>query len=277
MANKKRIATTLGAMALTAVIAIGGTLAYLSNITETKRNTFTSSGNIKGEIEESDWETNHPNGWNDYKPGEATAKSPVVSLEKGSESAYVAMKLSFKNFTEADENNENGVLMSYDTFKAYASHDGIKAGWKLIAKNKLGEELYAYNDKVEASETTAASTAPIFTKVTVNAGIETIGNSTTTEFFHRVIEKDGKGNIIKDVIEKTNETSLTSESYFIKDGKGNYVAVGKDTLPKFEIAAQGYAIQSATFANADAANAELIKLANVGVDATSDAYFTATV
>ena len=52
MANKKKIAMTLGAMALTAVVAIGGTLAYLSSVTETKTNTFSSSKDITTELKE---------------------------------------------------------------------------------------------------------------------------------------------------------------------------------------------------------------------------------
>ena len=46
MNKMKKITATAAAMVLSAGIAVGGTLAYLNSVTETKTNTFTSSKNI---------------------------------------------------------------------------------------------------------------------------------------------------------------------------------------------------------------------------------------
>ena len=46
MNKMKKITATAAAMAISAGLAVGGTLAYLNSVTETKTNTFTSGKNI---------------------------------------------------------------------------------------------------------------------------------------------------------------------------------------------------------------------------------------
>lgn len=258
MASKKRLAATLGAMALTAVLAVGGTLAYISTVTETKTNTFSSGSDIKGWVEETAWDKTHPNGWTDYKPGEATAKDPKLVLEEGSESAWTAMKLTFKDAA----NN----IVPYATFKGYAEHDGINEGWELIAANALGEELYAHKSQINGGE----ATTTLFDNITVNAGVTTVGSSTTTEYFKRVVEYNADGTVKRDTLVKVEDTSDETIAYYDKDGN----AVGSDTLPSFAIDTKGYAIQTAEI-NYATAKTELIALANTGVEETSSAYFRA--
>lgn len=256
MANKKRIATTLGAMALTAVIAVGGTLAYLSTITETKRNEFTSSKNIDGTIEEKEWDKTHEKGWTDYQPGEATAKDPKIVLTKGS--AWAAMRL---DYLDAADNKLN-----YVKFSKYAAHDGINDGWKIIARNGEGSDLYMYETVV----TEDAPSATLFDSITVSAGITTVHSSSVTEYFKRVIEKDANGVITKDETVSVGKDEVQgTDAYFDQDG--NPVGVGSK-LPKFAIEAKGYAVQSEGINEIKAAE-ELINLANTGIDESSNAYF----
>lgn len=260
MANKKKIAMTLGAMALTAVVAIGGTLAYLSSVTETKKNEFTSSKNIGGTVEETEWDKKHPDGWTDYQPGESSAKDPKIVLTEGSSSAWAAMRL---DYLDAADNK-----LSYEKFQKYAAHDGINEGWKLIAQNGEGSDLYMYETVV----TDTAPTTPLFDNITVGAGITTVHSSSVTEFYKRVVEKDANGVIISDKTVMVGKEEVTGEdAYFDQDG--NPVGVGS-TLPKFTIEAKGYAVQSKEIEKAQAIE-ELIKLANTGVDANSKAYFEA--
>ena len=51
MTTCKKITLTAAAMVLSAGLAVGGTLAYLNAVTETKTNTFTSSRNIKQHLQ----------------------------------------------------------------------------------------------------------------------------------------------------------------------------------------------------------------------------------
>lgn len=55
MTTCKKITLTAAAMVLSAGLAVGGTLAYLNAVTETKTNTFTSSRNITTTLTETEW------------------------------------------------------------------------------------------------------------------------------------------------------------------------------------------------------------------------------
>ena len=55
MNKMKKITATAAAMAISAGLAVGGTLAYLNSVTETKTNTFTSGKNITTTLTETEW------------------------------------------------------------------------------------------------------------------------------------------------------------------------------------------------------------------------------
>ena len=57
MNKMKKITATAAAMAISAGLAVGGTLAYLNSVTETKTNTFTSGKNITTTLTETEWTT----------------------------------------------------------------------------------------------------------------------------------------------------------------------------------------------------------------------------
>ena len=87
--KKKRLVLALMAATLATAATIGGTFAYLTGETETKRNVFTNEAELEGKIEEEfDSETAES-----YIPGDVITKVPVVTLENGSEDAFVAMKV----------------------------------------------------------------------------------------------------------------------------------------------------------------------------------------
>lgn len=255
MANKKRIATTLGAMALTAALAIGGTLAYLSTITQTAENKFTSSKGITGEITETEWE-HGKDGWTDYEPGQSTGKNPVITIEDNGTSteAYVAMKLvcvgadgkeiSFKEF------QEKYATVSYNEVTGYNTTDWTES------INYAG--LFLYNTTLK----TPASTNPIFDTVTVNTGIYRTYEAKSADETIITYKVDENGKEIQGTRVETKGQSIFSEDskVFIKDASGELVEVSNDaTLPSFEIKATGYAIQKS--GNEAIYESELAKLA----------------
>lgn len=126
MKNKKGMATTLVAMGLTAVLTLGGTLAYLSTITETKTNTFSSSKNITTKLTE-DFD---PEEASNYKPGQVITKAPKLENTSEGESIWVAASLEYTNGAEN---------ISYEEFKQYAEITGLDTTkWVKIATAEDG-------------------------------------------------------------------------------------------------------------------------------------------
>lgn len=85
-AKIRKMLLSLSMVLVLALAAVGGTIAWLTDYTQTVTNTFTV-GNIDIDLTETTGET--------YKmiPGEEIDKNPVVTVLKGSEAAYVFVKV----------------------------------------------------------------------------------------------------------------------------------------------------------------------------------------
>lgn len=271
--SKKRIITTLSAMVLTGSLAVFGTLAYLSNVTEVKKNVFTSSNDVDVEVKEEKWETEGKDQASNYTPGDVIAKDPTISVAQDSESAWVGVKLSFlanMDGSKDDEGNPsytNDEYLKYGQFKGFAQHDGAKDGWKKIAENNAGEELYIF----ETAAITAGKSAPtIFDNITVNAGITKVDTTTTKTLYKGTYEQDENGEWILKTQKVTGEQITENTVYYDQDGN----VVTTTSLPTFEIGVQGFAVQESKIDSILAAE-EMINLANQNVEENSQFYFTA--
>ena len=89
---KKQILAVSAVLGIAALVLSAGTLAYFTDRTEAKTNTFTvGKGNIElNEAEEANW------GLNDdgtpktvLMPGQTYAKTPVITVEQDSQDAYI--------------------------------------------------------------------------------------------------------------------------------------------------------------------------------------------
>lgn len=213
MTTCKKITLTAAAMVLSAGLAVGGTLAYLNAVTETKTNTFTSSRNITTTLTETEWTSD--SGKN-YLPGDVIKKNPVMNNESD-QPVYMAVKVDYLD--------DKGNLMSAEEFKKYASiTDYDNDNWKMATVNSDGSEVWIYMTAVEAGESTEA----LFNNVTVNAGITEEWSSaakTTT-----IYKCDADGNKLS-IIDTTKEQYDPTVIY--KDADGNIVSAG--TLPTFNI------------------------------------------
>lgn len=105
MTTCKKITLTAAAMVLSAGLAVGGTLAYLNAVTETKTNTFTSSRNITTTLTETEWTSD--SGKN-YLPGDVIKKNPVMNNESD-QPVYMAVKVDYLD--------DKGNLMSAEEFE----------------------------------------------------------------------------------------------------------------------------------------------------------------
>ena len=251
---KKKVLLAAGSLALVGTIAVGGTLAYLSSITETKKNVFTSSKSIHGKLTETEWNEESASS---YYPGKVIAKNPQIVNDAADKSidAYVAVTVKFTDTT----NGENTQL-SYDEFKKYAEVDFDENNWRLISKAEDETRVYMYKDVLKAGDTTPA----VFSEVTINTGIKCVfEKKTETEKVYKEVEVGTEGAIEKGgkyyVLVDESSVTVNSEDHYVVIDAENVRDTGL-VLPSFDIDVQGYMVQGTDNVSLEVAEKELLKM-----------------
>ena len=169
--KSKALLLTLCAVLLVAASVLG-TMAYLTS-TDTVENTFTV-GKVKITLDEAEvtpdgkpvTPANRVKG-NEYKlmPGHTYTKDPTVTVEKGSESSYVRMKVTFNNASalialctdpEFAEDGPTGVENAYPLIRMVnfveanaAKWDGIIPDNMVDTEEMLADAKYFVYDKAK--------------------------------------------------------------------------------------------------------------------------------
>ena len=243
--SKKKIALTLCAVALTGVLAVGGSLAYFTDETEKVTNVFTTNDKeLSGKIVESFDEEKAES----FLPGDAIYKEPVLKNDADSINAWAAIKVDIliddKTVSYNDFKNNYAVI-------SYLENEGFNLNdFELIQGdyNSSASLVFAYKNII----TPGSSSTPIFDNVDVNIGIETVVSSKyKNKQIYREVEaqcqnavqfEDGKWYVL---VESGREVYDNSTNYYLKNENGELQAVSVDyELPKFEIKVQGYMIQA---------------------------------
>ena len=117
---KKRVVVLVLAAVLVFGCAIGGTLAWLMDTTDTVVNTFTF-GDVDIELAET---VN-----NEFKliPGQEYTKDPTVTVKASSEACYVFVKIEEQDAVIAGANAGTYVTKDFSEFVTYAVADGWTA------------------------------------------------------------------------------------------------------------------------------------------------------
>lgn len=180
--TKKKILVIALTVAMAAILAIGGSLAYFTD-NKTATNTFTM-GNVQIKLDETD--IKNPDGdrvtENEYDvyPGAEVTKDPIVH-NTGANGAYIRATVNVSNWM-------NLVAAYYPDFEETFPNDGYKAALNLLV-GQLGEGWSVVG--VEAGDTftigqfdakfvlkyngvlaSGADTTAMFQKVIVPAGID---------------------------------------------------------------------------------------------------------
>lgn len=200
----RKILAMVAALALTAALAVGGTLAYLTS-TDSVQNTFTV-GNVQIKLDEAKANADGtlvPNAdrvkANSYKllPGHKYNKDPMVTVLKDSESSYIKMTVTFTKAAELDAIfTPNGANLT-SIFNGYDSTNWIaKGNTKDTAANTRTYEFW-YKEPVAAPTADVALDA-LFDSITVpgtinNAQLATINDMTITVNAY-AIQADGFAN-----------------------------------------------------------------------------------
>lgn len=233
--KKKNMVLTVAAFALTAVVTVGGTLAYLSDVTETAQNVFASSSKITGNLEEKDWDQDKAS---KYTPGEVLSKTPVITLESGSVDSYVAMVVS------CTDNNNNGISVAdfetaYGDFM-YNNTGDLNTEWKHIGYKENVGDVYVLTDgngnaKALSAAQSDAQAPALFDSVKVNVGIQEVWTKNTEITNYYYIDENGNKIYL-------NSSSKVTENTDYYDQDGNKVDI--TTLPSFQINVTGYLTQA---------------------------------
>lgn len=196
MVDKNRKAKVITALAVVAALGIGGTLAYLHQVTETATNVFASDKSINLELREPDWDgyefgeegfqygagvdeadkDNMDLGFNlaqRYTPGTDIPKDPQVKNTSKDEPIYTALKV---QYFKVDGSTETQV--TYEDFKtAYLKETEIvfnKDAWVKIDDGTGMDQIYMYGSGEGAAElaVNGITTPALFGEVPLSLDLE---------------------------------------------------------------------------------------------------------
>lgn len=165
---KTRSKILITSFVLCAVVAIGATLAYFFDKTETKTNAFTMSDGIKIQLAEQKWDNKDYDGSllstptdplgetlsQNFVPGRVIPKNPSVKNVSGLEDVWIAVKLDYTVGTSQDNVPDN-----YAELANFADINWDAANWEANADNTI----FYYKTKVSNNNVTSE----LFTTVTI--------------------------------------------------------------------------------------------------------------
>lgn len=137
--KKKTILVAAIAVMLVAALVVGGTLAYFTDKTEAKQNTFTV-GNVKIDLTETAWNANESH---TLVPGKFYDKNPTITVKEGSQDAYVFLKLDLNKYVslinlmgvDAYKNNIGGLGDPNGPYPTYLTYPGFRTFVNMLIEN----------------------------------------------------------------------------------------------------------------------------------------------
>lgn len=171
--NKKKLGMTIGSLALVGAIAVGGTLAYLSDTTDVVKNTFTVSDAIDIVLDEQEYNNPVPNRvlantYDDVLPGLSYDKDPTVTVVNYEVSQYVFMAVKTSN----DVNYVADTVDWEDVSETVQAPDGYKV-YKYNTVVSEATEDYNPVDDGSMNYQEGIQLTPLFTEVTVDSDLNT--------------------------------------------------------------------------------------------------------
>lgn len=154
---KKSLITMIAALALVGVVGAGATLAYLTDTTDTVKNTFTV-GKVDITLTETskDGVSNNDKGfdYNNILPGDELDKKPVVTVVAGSSSCYVFVKV----------NNTTNKMITFEMDPAWTAVSGVSdVYYQLVSEEvaKEGKPLVVFDGVTVATDVTENNNAKL--------------------------------------------------------------------------------------------------------------------
>lgn len=181
MKNRKSIITTIMAVALVAALAIGGTVAYLTDMEQTT-NTFTV-GEVKIDLVEDNYAALTAAEKSNLVPNQEVAKDPKVT-NTGVNDAIVFLKVTVpvKNVTLVADDGTRGTKEMQEIFylkstgTQFTHANDFNASWIELSAKETGTDhsgatrtyVFGYNAAIAAN----ASTSELFSKIQLKNVLE---------------------------------------------------------------------------------------------------------
>lgn len=137
--KKKTILVAAIAVMLVAALVVGGTLAYFTDKSDAKVNTFTV-GNVAIDLDEPSWtaDADHT-----LVPGKFYAKDPTITVDAKSQNAYVFLKLDLNKYVslinlmgvDAYKNNIGDLGKPNGPYTTYPTYPGFMRFVEMLAKD----------------------------------------------------------------------------------------------------------------------------------------------
>lgn len=174
MTGKK---AAVAAMALCAVMAVGGAMAYFTDV-DTAKNRI-EIGNVHIDLDEPSWDSTPdtdsdgiPDTADEIVPGQTIPKDPTIT-NTGKNDAYVYLTVTvpMANIITA---NEDGTLKHDGNAAATELYklNNIDSNWKLLDATAVGEARTTYTYGYTKALASGEKTSPLFDSVTFVNAIE---------------------------------------------------------------------------------------------------------
>jgi len=177
--SRKKKITVILAVSLAAILAIGGTLAYLATLTGQKENAFTFAENVKARLDEPNWD---PDSGKELIPGAEIRKDPMITnVSNNDVSEYVAVRINFTdgsgNLLSDDSGDDNYV----GRLLAMLDIDWNTADWGLAdsTMEDCAEQVWVYKHELAPNEVTN----PLFSTVTIKSSVSGMTDEEWSEEF----------------------------------------------------------------------------------------------
>lgn len=163
--SKKKKVTAVLLTCLIGVLAIGGTLAYLTAKTQTVTNNFTFSGGVTATLTEPSWDAGiaaDSNYGKNLTPGTELSKDPIVT-NTCEEDEYVALRVEFQK-------GDGTTLTDEEYTKLMTMVEIQNWGTEWVAASTAGPvTIYNYNTELAGSHDPSSynQTTALFDKVVI--------------------------------------------------------------------------------------------------------------
>lgn len=176
MKNKK-LGTLVGSLALVAALGVGATLAYFTD-SQDVTNTITM-GNVDIDLDEPNYPgEGEDNEITDITPNQTIVKDPTITLQEGSEDAYVRAKITYSFASDTHR---------FDADEIAEKSGQLEAGMDILSQHWVkGDEGYYYFQGILTDEE-GKNTIQLFRNVTIP---EDWGNEVANATIQIIVEAE---------------------------------------------------------------------------------------